>query len=144
VWNSEETRVGAYNHSIINLTLSIPNVELNCSVAKEEKATGSDHEVFFFCLFITSCGNVSWGCQRHQQKKLHGGISAAGDSRGKTGRDREALKAKKAAAQKCYLRAVGETAVLDGSSTAEQTDAATAALREPMVGTLDEHAKKMR
>jgi hypothetical protein len=48
VWNSEEAiRVGprAGNHSIIDLTLSSPNIELNWSTAAEEDATGSDHEV---------------------------------------------------------------------------------------------------
>jgi hypothetical protein len=48
IWNSEEpTRSGpgAGNHSIIVLTLSTANVSLNWSIAGEENATGSDHEV---------------------------------------------------------------------------------------------------
>ena len=45
VWNSEDvTRVGGDNQSIIDLTLTSPNIELNWSIANEE-ATGLDHEV---------------------------------------------------------------------------------------------------
>jgi len=47
VWNTEEaTRIGlgAENHSIIDLTLSSPNVELNWSLLGEE-ATGLDHKL---------------------------------------------------------------------------------------------------
>jgi hypothetical protein len=47
VWNTEEaTRMGpgARNHSVIDLTLSSPNIELNWCLLDEE-ATGSDHEV---------------------------------------------------------------------------------------------------
>jgi len=47
VWNKEEaTRLGpgAENHSIIDLTLSSPNIELNWCLLKKE-ATGSDHEL---------------------------------------------------------------------------------------------------
>jgi len=47
VWNNEEaTRMGpgAMNHSIIDLTLSSPNMDLNWCLLGEE-ATGSDHEV---------------------------------------------------------------------------------------------------
>ena len=47
VWNTEEaTRIapGAMNHSIIDLTLSSPNMELNWCLLGEE-ATGSDHEL---------------------------------------------------------------------------------------------------
>jgi len=35
---------GAMNHSVIDLTLSSPNMELNWYLLDEE-ATGSDHEV---------------------------------------------------------------------------------------------------
>ena len=46
VWNTEEaTRLGSPNHSIIDLTLSLPNVELNWRIAGEKDTTGSDHEV---------------------------------------------------------------------------------------------------
>jgi hypothetical protein len=46
VWNTEEaTRLGGANHSILDLTLSSPNVELNWSIAKYRDTTGSDHEV---------------------------------------------------------------------------------------------------
>jgi len=47
VWNTKEaTRIGpgAKIHSIIDLTLSSPNVELNWSLLGE-KATRSDHEL---------------------------------------------------------------------------------------------------
>jgi hypothetical protein len=47
VWNSEEvTRIGPtpMNHSIIDLTISSPNMELNWCLLRDE-ATGSDHEV---------------------------------------------------------------------------------------------------
>jgi len=47
IWNTEDaTRLGkgATNHSIIDLTLSTRNLELNWAIAEEEEATGSDHE----------------------------------------------------------------------------------------------------
>jgi hypothetical protein len=46
VWNTEDaTRLGGTNHSIIDLTLSSPNLELNWSIATDKEATGSDYEV---------------------------------------------------------------------------------------------------
>jgi hypothetical protein len=46
VWNTEEaTRLGGPNHSIIDLTLLLPNVELNWSIAGEKDTTGSDHNI---------------------------------------------------------------------------------------------------
>jgi hypothetical protein len=46
LWNTEDaTRRGGTNHSIIDLTSSSPNVELNWSIAEEEDTTGSDHEI---------------------------------------------------------------------------------------------------
>jgi len=48
IWNTEEeTRWGrnAANHSIIDLTLSIGDVELNWFIAGDEHHTGSDHAV---------------------------------------------------------------------------------------------------
>jgi len=50
VWNTgEATRMGpgAMNHSVINLTLSSPNMELNWCLLDEE-ATRSDHEVIMW------------------------------------------------------------------------------------------------
>ena len=48
VWNSEEaTRVGSDNHSVIDLTLSSPGVELNWSIDSKE-ATSLDHEVIMW------------------------------------------------------------------------------------------------
>ena len=50
IWNSEKaTRAGpgASNHSIIDLKLSLPNIELNWSIAKEEnlyRLSGDTHE----------------------------------------------------------------------------------------------------
>ena len=37
--------MGADNHPITDLTFTTPNVALNWSIAEEEAATGSDHEV---------------------------------------------------------------------------------------------------
>jgi hypothetical protein len=49
VWNTEDaTRLGGKNHSIIDLTLSSPNVELNWSIAEYKEATGSDLEVIIW------------------------------------------------------------------------------------------------
>jgi hypothetical protein len=46
VWNTEDaTRLGGNIHSIIDLTLSSPNVELNWSITEDKQATGSDHKV---------------------------------------------------------------------------------------------------
>ena len=48
------------------------------------------------------------------------------------------------AAQQCFLRAGNKTAVLDDTSSAEQLEKAAVALKEAMVGTLDEHARRKR
>jgi len=47
VWNNEEATSsgqGTHNHSIIDLTLSSPNIELNWSILVNQ-ATGSGHEL---------------------------------------------------------------------------------------------------
>jgi len=47
VWNTDEatrTGPGAYNHSIIDLTLSSPNIDLAWTILGHQ-ATGSDHEL---------------------------------------------------------------------------------------------------
>jgi hypothetical protein len=45
-WNTEDAaKLAGTNHSIIDLTLSSPNLELNWSIAEEKDATVSDHEV---------------------------------------------------------------------------------------------------
>jgi len=45
IWNTEEEGYNAANHSIINLTLSIGDVELNWFITGDEHHTGSDHAV---------------------------------------------------------------------------------------------------
>jgi len=61
VWNTEEaTRLGGSNHSIIDLILSSPNVELNWSIAGEKDTTGSDHKVIVWeVLGQGAAGGVS-------------------------------------------------------------------------------------
>ena len=66
VWNSEEaTRVGGDIHSIIDLMLTSPSVELNWSIDSEE-VTGSDHEVILWEVL----GGIR--CSRDTSKEITG------------------------------------------------------------------------
>jgi hypothetical protein len=99
VWNTEDaTRLGGTNHSIIDLTLSSPNIELNWSIAGEEDAIGSDHEVIVWeILGQTAVGGVS--------KDTTGWDISSWMAAGKSGEVREAAERKRAEAREVYLRA---------------------------------------
>jgi hypothetical protein len=51
VWNTEDATRPGYNHSIIDWTLSSPNMELSWSIAGDKDATGSDHDVIVWEIF---------------------------------------------------------------------------------------------
>ena len=141
IWNSEEaTRMGARasNHSIIDLTLTSPSLELKWRIAQEEEATGSDHEVIVWEVPGRIAGS------QETSKETTGWDVSGWDRSGKSEEGQAAAQVKRAVAQQCFLRAVGKTAVLDDTSSKEQVEAAVVALREAMVGTLDEHARKKR
>ena len=131
VWNSEEeTRMGAGAeiHSIIDLTLSLPEVELNWSLGL---AAGSDHELLQWEVLgaaspadATSSVTTGWDI---------GGW----DPRGKEEEEANAAAAKRAQAQECYRRGTWFSPMLSDTSTVEEVEGVASALREAMVGALD-------
>ena len=139
VWNSEEeTRMGAGAdiYSIIDMTLSSPEVELNWSMGP---VTGSDHE------------HLQWevlGAARHgvaTSTETTGWDISKWEPRGKEEEEEaNTVAAKRAQAQERYSRGVSASLILSDSCTGEEVDDAAAALREAMVGTLDQHARKKR
>lgn len=145
IWNSEEaTRSSpeATYHSIIDLTLSSPNIELNWSIAGEKEATGSDHEVIQWEVIENTVGRG--GTNQETTGWDISGWSAVG----KTGEAKEATEQKRTAARECFLRAANRVpspeSRSDDASTATQVDGVAESLREAMTGTLDEHTMKKR
>ena len=140
IWNSEEeTRMGAGAnlHSIIDLTLSSPAVELNWCVAAGH-ASGSDHEVLQWEILgdasledVSSAATTGWDI-------------SGWDPREKEEKEAEAARGKRIQAQECYRRGVQDSPLLGDGSTVEEVDIAAAVLRKAMVGTLDQHARKKR
>ena len=141
VWNNEEaTRKGprAMNHSIVDLTLSSPNMDLNWCLLGEE-ATGSDHEVIVWDVLgsphptdITSTETTGWDIsgwdpakKSEEEEKKEGGGEAEEGKGVLSGR-------------------VGRTPILSDSSTKEEVTEAEGLLRETMTVTLDEHTRKKR
>jgi len=141
VWNTEEaTRMGpgAENLSIIDLTLSSPNIELNWCLLGED-ATGSDHELIAWEVLgtldpraDTSTETTGWDISRWDPTK---------ESEEKEKKKAEERRAK---ARESYLAGVGRTPILSDESTKEQVTEAAGSLREVMTATLDEHARKKR
>jgi hypothetical protein len=139
VWNTENAiRMGGRNHSIIDLTLSSPNVELNWSIAEDKDATRSDHEVIVW--EILGQGAVVGGIS----KDTTGWDISGWMTTGKLGEAREVAERKRAEAREVYLRTANWTPLLNDESTVEEVDTAAARLKEAMTGTLDELAKKKR
>jgi len=138
VWNSKKaTRVGGDNHTIIDLTLSLPGVELNWSIDSEE-ATGLDHEVIMW--------EILGGTPNSQDssKEVTGWDISGWSGAGKSEEEQKATREKEVAAQQCYLRSGKETAALDDTSSVEQVEEAAVALWEAIVGTLNSHARAKR
>jgi len=132
VWNSEEEMrmgAGADIYSIIDLTLSSSEVELNWSMGP---ATGSDHKLLQWEVL---------GAARHgdaTSTETTGWDISGWEPRGKEEEEEaNAAAAKWAQAQERYSRGVSASPILSDSSTGEEVDDAAAALREAMVGTLD-------
>jgi len=141
VWNTEEaTRIGpgAEIHSIIDLTLSSLNVELNWSLLGEE-ATGSDHEL------------IAWEVQSTPDPRADTSTETTGwdisgwdPTREDEEEDRRKAEERRAKVRECYLAGVGRTLVLSDDSTKQEVVEAAGSLREAMTVTLDEHARKKR
>ena len=122
IWNSEEeTRMGAGAnlHSIIDLTLSSPAVELNWCIVSGH-ASGSDHEILQWEIL----GNAS--LEDATSSATTGWDVSGWDPRGKEEEEAEAAKGKRTQAQECYRRGVRDSPVLDDGSTAEEVDIAAA------------------
>ena len=103
--------MGGDNHSIIDLTLTPPGLELNWSIDSEE-ATGSDHEVIVWEILGGIPGS------RGRCKETTGWDISGWDCTGKSDEEQKAAQEKKAAAQQCFLRAGNKTAALDDTSSA--------------------------
>jgi endonuclease/exonuclease/phosphatase (EEP) superfamily protein YafD len=138
VWNTEDsTRLGGTNHSIIDLTLSSPNLKLNWSIAKDEEAAGSDHKVIVWEILGqkvvrgVSTDTTGWD--------ISGWMTA-----GKSGEAREVVESKRAEVRETYIRAANQVQLLNEDSTVEEVDTAAAELKEAMTGTLDELEKKKK
>jgi len=105
VWNNEEaTRSGpgAHNHSIIDLTLSSPNIELNWSILGNQ-ATGSDHELIAWEVLAKE-GEITGG--GGTSTEVTGWDIRGWDPTGKEGKDREAVEEKRVKAQQFYRNAI--------------------------------------
>jgi len=141
IWNTEDaTRLGrgATNHSIIDLTLSTRNLELNWAIAGEEEATGSDHEMIVW--EVLGCGTSNSGTS----EKTTGWDIGSWDPRNKDEEGREKAEKKKRAARETFIKLIGGLGPLDDESTVEQADEAAVALRTAMTATLNEHARHRR
>jgi len=140
IWNSEEESrmgAGAEIHSIIDLTLSSPVVNLNWCIAHDQ-ATSSDHEVLQWEIL----GEASW--EDDVSTATTGWDVDGWDPRGKEEEEAKAAGEARARAQECYRRGVQDTPVLGDGSTVAEIDIAAAALRAAIVETLDQHARKKR
>jgi len=134
VWNTKEaTRIGARAeiHSIIGLTLSSPNMDLNWCLLDEE-ATGSDHELIVWEVqgaadprADTSTETTGWDISRWDPAK---------ESAEKEKKKAEERRAK---ARESYVAGVGRTPILSDESTKEQVTEAAGSLSEVMTATLD-------
>jgi len=141
VWNTEEaTRMGpgAENHSIIDLTLSSPNIELNWCLLRE-KATGSNHELIVWAVLgtpgpgvNTSTETTGWDISGWDHDKIS------------EEKDKKTAGERRERARRCYLAGVGRSPVLSDGSTEEEVVEAAGLLRETMTAALDEHARKKR
>jgi len=141
VWNTEEaTRIGAGAeiHSIIDLTLASPNMELDWSLLRND-ATGLDHELIAWNVLgqlppraETSMETTGWDISSWdpEKEKQEEGRKKAEELRGK--------------ARECYLQGVGRTPILTDSSSREEVTEAAGSLREAMTATLDEYVRKKR
>jgi len=65
------------------------------------------------------------------------------DPAGKEGEEKEAAEGKRVQAQECYRRGCSTSPIMDDRSTKEEVDQAVA-LREAMMGTLEQHARAKR
>jgi len=122
VWNTEEaTRIGAgaQIHSIIDLTLSSPNMDLNWCLLDEE-ATGSDHELIAWVVqgatdpradtsMETTRWDISWWDPAKESEE----------------KEKKKVEERRAKARESYLAGAGRTPILSNESTKEQvTEAA--------------------
>jgi len=141
VWNMEEATMmglGAENHSIIDLTLSSPNIELNWCLLGEE-ATGSDHELIAWEVLGTLDPRVDTS-----MKTTGWDISGWDPAKESEEEEKKKVEGRRAKARESFLVGVGRTPILSDESTKEQVTEAAGSPREVMTATLDEHARKKR
>jgi len=139
VWNTEEAMrmcPGAENHSIIDLILSSPNIELNWCLLREE-ATGSDHELIAWEVLGTPGPGVDTSTET-----MGWDISGWDPAKESEEKDKKKAGERRERAWRCYLVGVGRSLVLSDGSTEEEVVEAAGLLRETMTATLDEHARK--
>jgi len=129
---------GAMNHSVIDLTLSSPNMELNWYLLDEE-ATRSDHEVIMWEVL----GNPH--LKPNMSTEMTGwNISGWDPTKENEEEEKKKAEERKAKARECYMGMVGWTPILSDDSTTDDVVKEAGALRETMTVTLDEHARKKR
>ena len=141
MWNTEEaTRMGpgAMNHSVIDLTLSLLNGELNWYLLGKE-ATGSNHEVIVWEVLgnphpmaDTSTEMTGWD------------ISGWDPTKESKEEEKKMAAERRAKARECYVGMVGQIPILSDDSATEDMVKVAGALRETMTLTLDEHVRKKR
>jgi len=129
---------GAEYHSIIDLTLSSPNIELNWCLLRED-ATGSNHELIVWEVLDTPGQGVDTSTEVT-------GWDISGWDPTKESKEEDKKKAgeRRERARRCYLAGVGRTPILTDDSTKEEVTEAAGLLREAMTVTLDNHARKKR
>jgi len=123
VWHTEgTTRQGGPNHSIIDLTLTSLNLDLNWGIAADKDTTGSDHEVIVWeVLGQGALGGVSNDTTGWD---ISGCMTA-----GKSGDLLKAAEKKSGEARVAYLRAANRTPLLDEDDTVEEVDVAAVSVR---------------
>jgi len=141
VWNTEEaTRMGpgAMNHSIIDLTISSPNVELNWYLLSGE-VTGSDHELIRWEVLGTASPRVNTNMETTGWD-----ITGWDPTKADGEEDQKKARERRENARKCFVGMVEGTPILTDESTREEATTAAEALRVAMTVTLDEHGRKKR
>jgi len=141
VWNTEEaTRMGPGMeiHSIINLTLSSPNMELNWYLLGEE-ATGSDHELIAWEVLGTPDPEDGTSMETTGRD-----ISGWDPTKESENEEKEKAENRRERVRECYVGLVERTPILSDGSGTEEVVVVAGALRKAMTVTLDEHARKKR
>jgi len=141
VWNTEEaTRIGpgAMDHSIIDLTLSSPNMELNWCLLGEE-AIGSDDKLIVWQALGTPSPRADTSTEKTGWD-IFGWDSTKEED--EEGRRKAGVRRQKA--RECYIGMVKRSPILMDKSTEEEVVRAAGEIREAMTATQDRHTRKKR